>query len=267
VGKTVTVNQGDTLSGIAADNGFLDYHTVWNDPGNADLRNARDPHALFPGDRLSVPDFQTKTESRATGASYTFVIPVSDLYLRLRVLDLNARAIQDAPCDLEVELNGPASKSTDKKGLLTPEERIKPKAHSGDLVVHVQKKPANPTDPPPEEKVNFLLKIGDLNPETKLSGQQARLNNLGYFAGFELDDLEQFLWAAEEFECDHINLSQSRVAQRPTIRAVLPQNQKDGQEFRDGSDGQNVDPTTDTGVIKTATGDFRKTLRIAHDGH
>jgi N-acetylmuramoyl-L-alanine amidase len=50
----------------------------------------------------------------------------------------------------------------------------------------------------------FSLHIGELDPVDTFSGQQARLNNLGYFPGSsDQDDDPQFLSAAEEFQCDH----------------------------------------------------------------
>jgi hypothetical protein len=228
---THIVDEGEHLSGIAADNGFSDFHTIWDHPQNADLKAIRDPHVLFPGDELFIPDPKTKTENGATGKVHQFELSTAPLFLRLRVQDMDARPIIETPCDLHVERNQAASKNTDDTGIVSPEEQIDPKAGVGELVVHLQRAPVNGGDPPPEQTLKFDLRIGQLNPETKLSGQQARLNNLGYFAGFMLDDLEQLLWAAEEFECDRINKSQARVTQRPVLTAVLPQDRKDGKEL------------------------------------
>ena len=50
------------------------------------------------------------------------------------------------------------------------------------------------------------VKVGHLNPKTTLSGQQARLNNLGYFAGFAFKDTDQMRWAIEEFQCEHMGM-------------------------------------------------------------
>ena len=87
-----------------------------------------------------------------------------------------------------------------------------------------------------EQKVKFDLKIGRLNPESKLSGQQARLNNLGYFAGFTLKDLDQVLWAAEEFACDRLS---KPVTRRPRITPAPP----------GGEDDETAsDPGTPTGI-------------------
>src|SRR5262249_52106618 len=52
--------------------------------------------------------------------------------------------------------------------------------------------------------VQIPIKIGHLDPVDKASGQQGRLNNLGYDAGVvgETDE-EKFRSAVEEFQCDH----------------------------------------------------------------
>src|SRR5437870_2055914 len=123
--KTRVIKQGEHLSGIAQEEGFVNFHTIFDHPNNAALKALRDPHDLFPG---------------------------------------------------------------------------------------------------------------ALNPATKLSGQQARLNNLGYFAGFALRDLEQLLWAAEEFACDHIG---KPVKTRPAIKPAPP----------GGEDDPDVaDPNDKTGI-------------------
>ena len=69
-------------------------------------------------------------------------------------------------------------------------------AKEGELKVNSDKLPLGQWD--------VTLHIGCLDTEDTRSGQQARLNNLGYFAGYSLDDDKQFKWAVEEFQCDHI---------------------------------------------------------------
>ena len=51
--------------------------------------------------------------------------------------------------------------------------------------------------------IEIPLKIGDLDPVEERTGQQARLDNLGYRAGpVGGDNPEQFRSAVEEFQCD-----------------------------------------------------------------
>jgi peptidoglycan hydrolase-like protein with peptidoglycan-binding domain len=60
----------------------------------------------------------------------------------------------------------------------------------------------------PLHDVVIPIKIGHLDPVEEVSGQKARLNNLGYFAGplegkSEEENNVMFLSAVEEFQCDH----------------------------------------------------------------
>lgn len=253
--KIHIVKQGEHLSSIAEENGFANFHTIFDHPNNAQFKANRDPHVLFPGDKIFIPDRKAKSTNVATTKVHVFKLLSSRLFLRVRVLDVHARPIGGASCDLGLEAGKPLVKNTDKTGLVVPEEEIEKKIRDGELTVHVKTPPAKKTDPPPPvTDVKFDLKIGDLNPETKLSGQRARLNNLGYFAGYELDDLEQFLWAAEEFECDRINHSQARVTARPTLIAVPKDDQKDGQELGDPAKKTGVQEQKLRGEMKKAHG-------------
>jgi hypothetical protein len=57
MGTTYVVVEGDTLTTIAADHGFADWRTIWNDPANASLRARRpDPDQIFAGDQVFIPD-------------------------------------------------------------------------------------------------------------------------------------------------------------------------------------------------------------------
>jgi N-acetylmuramoyl-L-alanine amidase len=81
----------------------------------------------------------------------------------------------------------------------------------------------------PQTPINEILipiKIGHLDPVDELSGQQARLNNLGYFAGpFEEKSEEEnktmFLSAVEEFQCDHSLVVDGKCG--PNTQAKLKQ--------------------------------------------
>lgn len=237
--KKHIVKQGETLSSIALANGFRNFHTIFDDPSNAGLRAKRDAHVLLPGDELFIPDPKDRTESRPAGAAHRFVADVSALLLRLRLLDVNGQAIAGAPCDVGLESGQPPDTvNTDTKGVL--EEPVEATVRKGEVVAHIVAK-KTPPPPPPEQKVKFELRIGHLNPEFKLSGQQARLNNLGYFAGFALTDLDQLLWAAEEFSCDKIS---KPVSKRPKITPAPPQGEDD--ETKAGPEPTGI---TDTPIV------------------
>jgi hypothetical protein len=209
------VLQGEHLSGIAKKHGFLDFNTILDHPNNAALKARRDPHVLFPGDEVFIPEKAKRVESIATTNVHVFAIDESPLFLRFRLRDLSDNVIKSAPYELLVDSkDDPEDDKTDGDGVGAAHEIDKLKDRNGEVrVTHQLSKP-----PEKEERVETLkldLKIGDLNPETMLSGQQARLNNLGYFAGFDLEDFEQLRWAIEEFQCDHMN--QKPVKKIPEI--------------------------------------------------
>jgi hypothetical protein len=235
--KLHRVKQGETLSSIARDHGFRNFHTIFDHPNNAALRAMRDPHVLFPGDQLFIPDLQPATVERATEDSHRFVLQSSRLLLRLRLLDVNGRPLANTACDVGLDPGkAPDLEITDAQGTL--EKPLEVSIREGEVTAHIPSAPtpAEPAPPPGEQKVKFDLKIGRLNPESKLSGQQARLNNLGYFAGFTLKDLDQVLWAAEEFACDRLS---KPVTRRPRITPAPP----------GGEDDETAsDPGTPTGI-------------------
>jgi hypothetical protein len=231
--KIHKVRQQEHISGIARENGFLNFNTILDHPKNAALKARRDPHVLFPGDEVFIPDKTQKKESGATTQVHVFAIDEPPLFLHFRLRDLSDNPIKNAPYDLQVDSKDqPESKNTDGDGLGFPHEVDKENDKNGEVkVTHKLSKPAEK-----QERVETLkldLKIGGLNPETTLSGQQARLNNLGYFAGFALDDFEQLRWAVEEFQCDH-------MGQKPVKK--IP-------EFKPESE----DPKENTGVQDAAT--------------
>jgi hypothetical protein len=218
------------MSGIAAQEGFGNFHTIFDHPENSDLAAKRDPHVLLPGDEVFIPDREDRTESRPTDATHTFQTAIPSLFLRCKLLDINGTPIKHATCNVTIDSGAAPDVTTDDKGIA--EERIGRLAKAAQITAHLPPAPsADPDNPPPDVTVVFDVKIGSLNPETKCSGQQARLNNMGYFAGFTVKDLEQLLWAGEEFECDQ---NKAPVTQRPKL-APAP---KQGED-----DPSNADPT------------------------
>ena len=189
--KIYTVKQGDHLFGIAEANGFHDYRIVWDDPHNADLKKTRqNPNILFPGDQVFIPDPQVREESRSVDQKHKFQVNTEKLQLRMVLEDLYEKPIAGAPCDLMID-GDIHHLTSDGRGLI--ELEISGKAKSGVLVVK--------SDQTPFQNLEIPIKIGSLDPIDTPSGQQARLENLGYFPGD--GDPDAFESAVEEFQCDH----------------------------------------------------------------
>ena len=245
--KKRIVQQGDHLSNIAAEEGFANFHTILDHPDNSDLAAKLDPHVLFPGDELAIPVRNDGEETGGTENVHTFQTDLQPLYLRCKPLDIDGKTLTGANCDLKIEGDEVPAVVTDGKGIMT--QAIGRTDKTAAVTVHLpgaKKAPAKAPDKdaqaatPPEPTIPFEVKIGNLNPERKMSGQQARLNNMGYFAGFTTKDLDQLLWAAEEFACDHIG---KPVKKRPEI-GPAPET---GEE-----DPDNADPDSKTGIQDAA---------------
>lgn len=215
------VQEGEHISAVALRHGFSDFHTILDDPQNAQLREDRSfSHALHPGDQVFIPDKRQKTESGPTTKVNAFVLDTQPLFLRLRLEDLNRKPLKNTPCFIGLEGTVRLEASpTDAQGI--SETEIGKLVANGEITAV----------PPDRPIIKFDLKIGSLRDQKTFEGQQQRLNNLGYFAGFAKDDTDQFLWAAEEFLCD---TKKVRVTKTPVIDPVLGVVNKTGspdQEF------------------------------------
>ncbi len=189
-----TVEQGDHLSKIAKDNGFPDYTVIWDHPSNSDLKKQRqNPNILLPGDQVFIPDKEEKQESGGTDKRHTFTVDKKTLKLRLVLEDIYEKPIAGASCALLVS-GQTFQLTTDGQGKL--EQEIPLDATEAYLVIR--------GDQTPFKDDVIPIKIGHLDPVDELSGQIARLNNLGYFAGDVTEtDQDASESAVEEFQCDH----------------------------------------------------------------
>lgn len=188
-----TVKQGDHLSKIAQKHGFADYRTIWDHPNNAELKKKRqNPHILSPGDKIFIPVKEVKEESGATGQRHRFKWHGHQLKLRLRLLDFDNQPLANTKCDLHIE-GKTHELTTDGDGRI--EENIPTTAEDAVLMFN---------DPLVPFDLSTTIKIGHLDPIEEVSGQKARLSNLGYF--YSRDDgrdEERFNYAVQEFQCDH----------------------------------------------------------------
>ena len=207
------VKQGEHLTGIAVVHGFGDYRVLWNFPENAELKKKRkDPHILFAGDVVAIPQPRPKTVSKPAGAAHDFVLAATQLRVELRLLDPFSKPIANAPCQERTDDRGDDGKptgavigdtlTTDKDGRTG--FNIKSTAIDSELKVFVST-PLPPPVPLPAVRDKFDLIIGGLDPVAERAGVRGRLNNLGYFAGIGdgPEDREQLFWAIEEFQFDN----------------------------------------------------------------
>jgi N-acetylmuramoyl-L-alanine amidase len=204
---THTVAQGEYLALIALRHGFHDSRVIWEHPDNAALRQQRkNPNVLLPGDVLAIPDRDASTVNADSGAAHAFTAGEDDPALNL---DLEDRSRQPmANRDGTLTLAGtaadgsfvkarPLPQTTDGAGRLQQVFRG-PFAERAAATEGAFDMPAQPHAPP----ASVRLFIGQLDPVDQPSGQRARLNNLGYFAGYTDGDQAQLEWATEEFQCD-----------------------------------------------------------------
>jgi peptidoglycan hydrolase-like protein with peptidoglycan-binding domain len=181
-----TVVQGDHVASIAADAGYLSWKTIWDDGKNAALKAKRNPNVLYPGDVLEIPAKQKKEESIPTTEYSTFQTIGDPVQLKIVVLDWAGNPIVDT--DLDIQLDAGEKLKTAGDGSAT-KKVVDPQGNRvGQLLL---------------KGYTLALKLGHLDPVEELSGQRARLNNLGYQAGDGDASDPDFRSAVEEFQCDH----------------------------------------------------------------
>ncbi len=176
------VEEGDCMSSIAVKTGH-DWKTVWNDPANEELKRLRkDPSVLMPGDRLTIPPFESKEAACATGKRHVFKRRGVPEKLRIRVVD-GTKPRANTPYLLDVD-GQPREGVTGGDGTL--EVWISPAAKAATLFI--------------DDDV-YELALGFLDPVETRSGAIARLQNLGYLPLGPVED-DRYLDALGGFQSD-----------------------------------------------------------------
>lgn len=227
-----TVVQGDYLSKIARSFGFLSHLVLWDAPENQELKERRkNPNVLFPGDRLFIPEKETKEQTGATGQRHRFELQREKLLLRIALKDLKNHPLAGHDCTLSLDTDSNIL-STNSEGILE-REILDPRTVAKGLLLDR----GNARDASRVER-QIPLKIGNLDPETTVSGQIARLNNLGYNAGDvpehpltaeeekTLIKSIQFRSAVEEFQCDFLGLDNPAVIKQVVDGICGPKTEK-----------------------------------------
>jgi hypothetical protein len=162
------IRQGDYLLSLAYQFGF-DADTVWNDPQNAQLRQAghlsKDPNILYPTDMLYIPDQSAPPvmKSLAPGTTNTFVanIPTASVSIRFTDAPLASQAFTVPELPDLTGLTTGADGSVTLAIPVTLDTFTILFTQTGDAVT---------------------CNIGDLDPIDTLSGVFQRLQHLGYLA-------------------------------------------------------------------------------------
>ena len=159
------VVQGECLNSLAVEYGlFAD--TIWKDPGNAEVKQARTHgDCLLPGDKLVIPDLRVKAVDTADKKRHRFRRKGVSARLRLRIIE-NEQPVANAAYQIVVDgliLNG----TTDGDGLI--DQTIVPGAKKAELILQA-----------PGHELRFEIDLGHLDPITSVSGVQQRLRNLGF---------------------------------------------------------------------------------------
>jgi hypothetical protein len=166
-----TVKQGECLSSIAAKYGFGGWKALYEHPSNAALKQKRsNPHMLFPGDVVAIPEKQKKQASVKTGASLKLSVSVPKRELNLTLSGPDGAVLANEPYSVEGEdvfLAG----QTDGSGKLSIQLPALVPSVVIDAGGHC-----------------WEVKLGALNPtestaDQGVSGAQARLRNLGFNPG------------------------------------------------------------------------------------
>jgi hypothetical protein len=162
------VQQGECVESIAMEYGFF-WDTIWLHPNNSNLRNQRrDPNVLLPGDLLYIPEKSVESISAPTDKRHRFVRKGVPSMFRLTVMRYS-RPFANQAYTLIIDGRQFQGK-TDNDGRL--EQAIPPNAQKAKLIVGEG-----------DEREEYYLCLGHLDPIDTVTGIQARLNNLGFDCG------------------------------------------------------------------------------------
>lgn len=197
------IELGDHGLSVADEAGFRNVNTIWDDPGNAEIKKKRfNPNVLAVGDKLVIPDQAPPAPVRPVDAVSLFTITQRTSILNLDLADVTHRPRKGRSATLTATVRiGKTRKVQPAETVAAGDPgRLTMTSDQPFAEVDVRIQSGGTPQTPAER---FVVLVGHLGPLTTRSGQQARLNNMGYFAGFSEKDEAQFLWAVEEFQTDH----------------------------------------------------------------
>jgi N-acetylmuramoyl-L-alanine amidase len=164
------VRPGDCVWSLAVENGF-DVDTVWNEPDNRELKSRRDdPNVLQPDDVVRIPEKRARQEHGGTERRHRFRRKGVPGRLRIVLLDHERQPLRGASYDLWIDGTVHYRGWADDDGLV--DVAIPPGARKGELFVDGE-----------EDRHEYELLLGHLDPLDEVSGVQGRLANLGFDPG------------------------------------------------------------------------------------
>jgi hypothetical protein len=190
------VVQGDCISSIAEAQGFFP-DTIWNDPGNSDLKQQRkSPDILCPDDIVVVPDLEERNESAGTETRHRFRRKGVPAILKLQVL----REAEQEPVAMgtgssrdESEYEAPDYEPfkredepvRDAEYFFTAEDVEQKGCTDGEGKLEVTIPPGAQTGrlrvvPESGDEIVLELQLGSMDPIDTETGIQSRLCNLGF---------------------------------------------------------------------------------------
>ena len=166
--KIHTVEPGQYMETIAEKFGFRDYRIIYDDANNQDFKTKRpNPHILYPGDSVFIPDRDPSQEPADTDKKHKFVLKKQKIKLILYIRR-NGKPFANQAYRLKVGSQTINSK-TGPDGLIQHEVPIG--------------EPLGILTFTGRPSYTRKLNLGFLHPITKTSGVQMRLNNLGFGCG------------------------------------------------------------------------------------
>jgi len=190
------VKQGDCLSSIAIQHGFIP-DTIWSDPANAALKVHRhDPNVLSPGDCIHIPDRRLKEVPGSTGTRHRFRRRGVPTTLRLLFLDMEDKPRGNLRYRLDIEGRLVSGTTTSDGYISIP---IPPDAKTGQLFLEGDS----------EAEEEYVFRIGHLDPIDCPQGIQARLHNTGFYDGPITNVLDESTRTALRRFQEHIGMGVS----------------------------------------------------------
>lgn len=193
-----TIAQGECILTIAKKYGFSNWMHIAGAPENKELMDKRgDPTCLMPGDKITIPDLNEKSEVIATGKKHTFKVNTVKAWFNMTLIDEADAPIPDTKYTLEIESHGIKVEGTsDGDGAI--KEKIPVDAKEGVLTVVYD-----------DEELKIQVMFGHKNPITEVSGKKSRLRDLGYYDGEINDNADDQYKAALEDFADRYDLGES----------------------------------------------------------